>query len=148
MMIFLDKCRGVRRVRGSMALGFASLTVILFMMCSLILHSSLESYRGTTLGIQRLQARSAAEGAAIAAAQTADLRQLEKTQMELGNCLVSFKGCSGGPADDTATSQVMRLCVGVGQNSRGLPVATMLYELEFNKLADGTSAIARLEAVP
>jgi hypothetical protein len=93
------------RRRGSFMFGFAALTAILAVTCALVLARSLDAYRVSAVLEQRLQARAAAEGAAVAIARDP---AAPRDAMEIGACLVSF----GAPQVSDSASTVP-LTVGV-----------------------------------
>ncbi len=126
--------RGAARTdRGGMILGFSALTVVLGVLCSIILLRSLESYQATATAVQRLQARAAAEGAAvlISAGGAGALAQ----PVQLGECLVRA---------DTEASGTLPLLVEVHPNGSAKAALQLRYQLTLGN-AGTTSTISRLE---
>jgi len=124
-----------RNDRGGMILGFAALTFVLGMLCSIVLLRSMDSYRATALATQRMQARAAAEGAAVLI--RADGPTALGQPLQLGDCIVR----SDAPADG-ATSVGLRVEV----HPNGSPRASLLmrYLLAAGD-ATTTGAAPRLE---
>ncbi len=77
-------------------LGFAGLITVLAVLCGSILMRSLETYRAAAFHHWRLQARAAAEGAAVAMARSPELVM---EPLELGETVVT----PGEPAAGDAT---------------------------------------------
>lgn len=76
-----------RRNRGSMMLGMAGLTFVLAMLCASVLVRSLECYRVSAVGEERLQARAAAEGAVVVLLPSP---LGDPKSLDIGCCRVNF----------------------------------------------------------
>jgi hypothetical protein len=90
--------------------GFAALLTILAVLCALVLARSLDAYRVSATLEQRLQARAAAEGAAVAIESRPDGTH---EPMMIGTCEVSFAVPQNG---ESAT--IVPLTVSVKPNGK------------------------------
>ena len=147
MSISKFKCSRSSSTRGSLSLGFASLTTLLFVMCGLVLQNSLETYRSANLGVHKLQARCAAEGIAIAASQAPANALCNSAPMEIGNCLVEFTGCTR-QANQTSGSQALTFRVHAGSLSNRRPAFTAKYQADVQQTDSGAVTVQSLELVP
>lgn len=80
-----------RRDRGSFMLGFASLSVVLSVMCASALLRSMETYQTSALSVEKMQARAAAEGAAVAWAHGA---LQPNASMQVGECIANLSAAA------------------------------------------------------
>jgi hypothetical protein len=116
--------------------GFASLSAVLFILCGIAMARSLDTYRSSALGVEKLQARAAAEGAAIAwAAGTLHAN----TPLQLGECTAQL-------SEETSTTSELRGQISVQVRPKSSKSAAL--QTRYVVMADvGTSGVARLRSL-
>lgn len=129
-----------RRNTGSFMLGFAALTATLAILCSTALLRSFETYRASALAVQKLQARAAGEGAAVAWSRGA-LPPGEK--LELGECVATLDG-----ETSASVGTELRLSVGVFPKHGKAAVLQCRYLAMAESPTSGTRRIRSMELIP
>jgi hypothetical protein len=126
--------------RGSFMLGFAALTAVLFMLCAIALERSLDTYRSSALAVEKLQARAAAEGAAVTWANGS---LHARTPLQIGECVTALD-------DETSSSAGATTHISVQVHPKGSKAAAL--KCRYIAMADtgssGTLKLQSLELVP
>lgn len=138
-----------RRNRGSFMLSFAALTVVLATLCATALMRSMETYQTSALAVERMQARAAAEGAAVAWSHGG---LAEGAMLQLGDCTAKIDSATSGTAQiDSATSGTagMDVMLSVEVRPKGTKTAVLKsrYVASAEASAGGLQRIRSLELV-
>jgi hypothetical protein len=120
---------------------------MLFVMCGLALQNSLESYRTSAMGIRRLQARCAAEGAAVALAAGAREPLCSGDGIELGSALVQAQDCATSGSTESGAREFI-VSAHVGSDAERRPAYTGRYRLMLAADNASTATRVRLGALP